>query len=126
MTLLHWLSDRRLWMAAALAVAALIAWGSLTPGDEMPQNLPWDKFNHFAGYGVLALCGGLTGMRIVPAWLLAAGYGVVIEFAQSAVPGRLGGDPADMLANALGAALALALLGLARCLAGRRAGRQGR
>lgn len=112
--LLGWLSDRRLWAVAALAAAAAIALGSLTPADEMPQNLPWDKLNHFVGYGVLALCVGLSGLRIGPAWLLAAGYGVIIELAQAMVPGRMGGDGADMLANALGAALALLLLGVAR------------
>lgn len=115
---LGWLRDRRLWAALALAAAVAIALGSLLPGDEMPRNLPWDKLNHFVAYGVLALLAGLAGVAAWPAWLAVAGYGVVVELAQIPVPGRLGGDVADMLANALGAALALALLGVARRFSG--------
>jgi VanZ family protein len=106
--------DRRLWAVAAVAGAVAIAIGSLTPGDEMPQSLPWDKFNHFAGYAVLALLTGLAGVRAMLAWGMVSAYGVVIEFAQIAVPGRLGADPADMLANALGTALGLVALIMAR------------
>ncbi|MCG7599546.1 VanZ family protein [Halomonas sp. McH1-25] len=108
------LRDRRLWAAAAIAAAVAIAIGSLTPGDEMPQNLPWDKFNHFAGYAVLALLTGLAGWRGLFGWGVVSVYGVAIELAQTAVPGRLGADPADMLANALGAALGLLLLAAIR------------
>ncbi|SHF28181.1 VanZ like family protein [Modicisalibacter ilicicola DSM 19980] len=97
-------------MAAALAIAL----GSLAPGDEMPRNLPWDKLNHFLGYGVLAALSGLAGLRPWSAWLVASGYGMLVELAQIAVPGRLGGDPYDMLANALGAAMAVLLLAALR------------
>lgn len=82
----------------------------------MPQNLPWDKFNHLAGYAVLAVLAALAGLRILTAGTSVAAYGVAIEFAQMAVPGRLGADPADMLANALGVVLGLVLLaGIRRC-----------
>ena len=101
---------RRLWGLLALASAGAIALGSLLPGSEMPRDLPWDKLNHFLAYGVLAALSGLAGLRARPAWLIVAGYGVAIEFAQIPVPGRLGGDPYDILANALGAAIALLLL----------------
>lgn len=106
--------DRRLWTVAAIAAAVAIAVGSLTPGNEMPQNLPWDKFNHFAGYAVMALLTGMAGLRGLPGWGVVSIYGIVLEFAQGAVPGRLGADPADMLANALGAALGLVTLAMAR------------
>lgn len=115
---LDWLRDRRLWAALALAAAVAIALGSLLPGEEMPRNLPWDKLNHFVAYGVLALLTGLAGVAAWPAWLAVAAYGVAIELAQIPVPGRLGGDVADMLANALGATLALAVLGVARRFSG--------
>lgn len=108
--------DRRLWIVAAILGALAIALGSLTPSDQMPQNLPWDKLNHFAGYAVLAILAGLAGWRGLPGWIGVAAYGVVIEFAQIAVPGRLGADPADMLANALGAALGLGMLWAGRCV----------
>ncbi|TDX28703.1 VanZ family protein [Modicisalibacter xianhensis] len=111
------LRDRRLWAMVVIAAALAIAVGSLTPGDEMPQNLPWDKFNHFAGYAVLALLTGLAGWRGLFGWGVVSAYGVAIEFAQIVVPGRLGADPADMLANALGAALGMLLLTAGRRLA---------
>ncbi|MEQ5800566.1 VanZ family protein [Halomonas sp. H10-9-1] len=108
---------RRLWAALAVVAALVIALGSLTPGQEMPSHLPWDKLNHFVGYAGLAGLIGLAGVRLPFALLLAAGYGGALEFAQIPVPGRSGGDWADILANALGAGAAVLLLvGLRRLL----------
>lgn len=104
------MAKRRIWTLAALAVAAVIAWGSLTPGDELPPDLPWDKFNHLAAYAVLTGTLGLAGWRLLVAGSVAVVYGIVIELAQLGVPGRAGGDPLDMLANTLGALLACTLL----------------
>lgn len=98
----------RRWLAAAatLVVASVIAWGSLSPAEELPSNLPWDKLNHLSAYAALALVAGLAGLRPWRAAALALAYGVAIEFAQGAVPGRQGGDWLDILANTLGALLA--------------------
>lgn len=108
---------RRLWAALAVAAALIIAMGSLTPGAEMPSRLPWDKLSHFVGYAGLGGLIGLAGVRLPLAFLLAAGYGGMVEFAQVPVPGRSGGDWADILANGLGAGSAVLLLaGLRRIL----------
>ncbi|WP_300272504.1 VanZ family protein [Halomonas sp.] len=113
---------RRLWAALAVVAALVIALGSLTPGEEMPSHLPWDKLSHFVGYAGLAGLVGLAGIRLPLALLIAAGYGGVIEFAQLPVPGRSGGDWADILANGLGAGAAVLLLaGLRRLLLGAQA-----
>ncbi|WP_110685710.1 VanZ family protein [Salinicola aestuarinus] len=90
-------------VALTLGWALAITWGSLTPGSSLPSDLPWDKFNHFVGYGGLAMGLSLTGLR--PRWAvgLAILYGIAVEYAQLAVPGRSGGDWADILANSLGA-----------------------
>lgn len=110
----RWHDRRRLWAGLALAAALTVAWGSLMPSDELPRSLPWDKLNHFLGYAAIA---GLAGLRLTMAFAAAALFGVAIEFAQIAVPGRFGGDPADILANTLGAACAvLVLAGLRRAL----------
>ncbi|MFN2330533.1 MAG: VanZ family protein [Halomonas sp.] len=101
---------RRLWAALAIVSSLLIALGSLTPGSEMPSNLPWDKANHFVGYAGLAGLIGLAGVRLSRAFLVAVLFGVAIEVAQIPVPGRSGGDWADILANSLGAAFAVVLL----------------
>ena len=110
--------QRRLWAALAVLGALAIALGSLTPGSQMPSNLPWDKANHFVGYGGLAGLIGLAGVRLPQGFLIAVLYGIAIEYAQIPVPGRSGGDWADILANSLGAGFAVMLLaGLRRRLA---------
>ncbi|WP_192035798.1 VanZ family protein [Halomonas sp. YLGW01] len=105
---------RRLWAGLAVLAALVIALGSLTPGAEMPERLPWDKANHFIGYGGLAGLVGLAGINARPAFVGVVVYGIAIELAQWPVPGRLGGDPLDILANTLGALLGLAVLALSR------------
>ncbi|MDC8805103.1 VanZ family protein [Halomonas pacifica] len=115
--LCRWHRRRRLWAAAALAVALLIALGSLTPGGEMPESLPWDKLNHFVGYAGLAGLLGLAGWRLSWAFALAVAYGIAIEVAQLPVPGRSGGDGWDIFANTLGSGSGVLFLdGLRRCL----------
>ena len=106
--------QRRLWAALAVVGAVAIAIGSLTPGSQMPSNLPWDKLNHFVGYAGLAGLIGLAGLRLPLAFLAAVLFGIAIEVAQIPVPGRSGGDWADILANTLGAAFAVLLLAGAR------------
>ncbi|MDF9434991.1 MULTISPECIES: hypothetical protein [Chromohalobacter] len=99
---------RLLCLALAVVSVAVIAWGSLTPGADMPQELPWDKFNHFIAYAGLAALLRLGGLRAVTALGLAIGYGLLVEGLQLGVPGRSGADGADALANALGALAAVA------------------
>ncbi len=106
----RWHDRRRLWAGLALVAALVIAWGSLTPGDELPSSLPWDKASHFLGYAAIAGLVGLAGLRLPLAFAAAVLFGVAVEFAQTLVPGRVGGDPADLMANALGAACAVLVL----------------
>lgn len=101
---------RRLWAGVAVLAALAIALGSLIPGGEMPDRLPWDKANHFLGYAGLAGLLGLAGVRLSLAGGFAVFYGITIEVAQIPVSGRSGGDWADILANGLGAASAVTLL----------------
>lgn len=101
---------RRRWALLAGLAALMIAVGSLAPGDDMPANLPWDKANHFIGYAGLAGLLGLAGIRLPLAFAAAVSFGIAIEFLQIPVAGRRGGDWADILANGLGAAAAVAVL----------------
>ena len=105
---------RRGFALLALLAALFIAWGSLTPSDELPSNLPWDKLNHFIGYGGLAGLLGLASWRLASTLALTIGYGVLMEYAQILVPGRFGGDWADILANSLGALVAVSALAMLR------------
>lgn len=118
----RWYERRWLWTLLAVLAAVAIAVGSLTPGSEMPERLPWDKFNHFVGYAGLAGLVGLTGWRPASTFLIVAFYGIVIEYLQMVVPGRSGGDWQDILANSLGAAIAVLLLKALRWGAFRRQG----
>ncbi|WP_239023843.1 VanZ family protein [Salinicola corii] len=101
--------------AAALLTlvwAAGIAWGSLSPAADLPQHLPWDKFNHFIAYAGLATGLRVAGCRWLLAWLVAVAFSVVVEYLQLWVPGRQGGDWGDILANSLGASVALLALSM--------------
>jgi len=78
-----------------------------------------DKTEHFVGYGVLGAVtarataggalGGLTGGAAAAAWAIATAYGVTDEYHQSFVSGRTS-DPADVLADTTGAAVAIGAL----------------
>lgn len=100
----RWHGQHRLWAVLAILAALFIAIGSLTPGSEMPSNLPWDKFNHFVGYGGLAGLVGLAGVSLGRTFIAVVLYGICIEYLQIPVPERSGGDWHDILANTLGAA----------------------
>lgn len=113
-----------LW-APVVACMALIFWLSSmsVPPSPGPIN---DKVLHFAAYGGLAaLClratsgGRLTGLTLragLLAWGLATGYGMTDELHQRYVPYRTA-DVADLVADALGAAVAVGGLGASGIIA---------
>ncbi len=96
-------------------MAAIFAFSSLPDPPSAPG--VGDKTQHFAAYAGLGLVtlrattgGALAGVRAVPAvsaWAIATFYGATDEYHQSFVPGR-SSDLADVLADALGAAAAVA------------------
>jgi VanZ family protein len=106
----RWHDRRGLWRGLAVLATLVIVYGSLTPGAEMPDTLPWDKASHFIGYGGLAGLLGLSGLRLGRAFLTALALGALVEFLQIPVAGRSGGDWQDILANTLGAAAAVLVL----------------
>lgn len=100
---------RPLRLAAFLVLLAVISWLALSPAPPRTMDLGWDKANHLCAFATL-----LVGARLVwPRRLLAVvigllAYGGLIELLQLNVPGR-DGDWADLLADALGLGLGLAL-----------------
>ena len=94
----------RFWRAATLIWMAGILVASLLPGTVgAPGGMLW----HLLGYGVLgALWGQWQAVWVV--WVLATGYGAVIEGLQWLLPYRLA-EAADLLTNALGALTGLAI-----------------
>ena len=102
----------------------LISIGSLTPHepgrarsvlgrtlDRTPT--PVQKLLHVGLYGLLALLlvwslGAISAFtpRLLTAFIITVGFGAVMEWCQTRVPGRVG-SLADVLLNAAGAALGL-------------------
>jgi VanZ family protein len=104
---MHWPAAR---VSALLAYGALIAWLSLRQVVEMPPG-QWDKAGHFLAYGIFGWLGGALVREPRGTLAMAAGivaYSGALEIAQGFVPGR---QPSlgDLLANAVGVALGLAL-----------------
>lgn len=110
---------QRLWWAlgGVVVVAAVVT--CLVPGHELPDSLEaLDKVSHLAGHALLALYfSGLVRRR---SWwkifLFLLLLGAAIEVAQYFMHAGREGDPRDVVANALGSLLGLALgrLGLSR------------
>lgn len=107
---LIWLLSSRPWPTAGGLVARL--WLLLPQG--LRELLPADKAVHATFYGILALLwvwGLPLRQRIGAAWLLATAWGALDELHQAYVPGRTA-DLWDLLADAVGAALAVGLWAL--------------
>lgn len=98
---------RKLSRIAFYAGLVLVVTLSLLPQEALPPTGLWDKANHTAAYGALALAGGLgfPGRRaLVPAALGLLLLGAGLELAQAAVPSRTA-SLYDVLANAIGIVL---------------------
>lgn len=106
-------ASRLLRLLLAALVAAL-TWVALTPRPPLLLlDTGWDKANHALAFAVLAANAALAWRRLPRRALVCAAallaYGVLIEFAQSFVPGR-DAEPLDLVADAAGIAAGLAAL----------------
>lgn len=107
-----------LWLRASVFMMVLLSWSGLClwPVHEASGiSLINDKLAH--GIGNFGLLGALIIWRqrlpLVAAWLSVVSYSVGIEILQIAIPGRYF-DYYDMLANAVGALLALCIISYLR------------
>ena len=109
------------WGPAVSLMAAIFAVSSVPNLDTTSSGIS-DKTLHFWTYGALgvllvrALAGaawtGVTSRAASLAWVMAVAWGALDEWHQSTVPGRsLSGR--DLVADAIGAALAVAVVLLA-------------
>lgn len=92
-----------LYALAALILLALC----VAPSQDLPDPGTGDRFEHMAAWFVLTLAGFVLAPRrrlAIPAFALA--YGALIEVLQAAMPFGRHGDPRDLLADAIGVALA--------------------
>ena len=98
------------WQLVSLVLAVVVTTLALMPSPPQEVSLGWDKLNHTAAFCALAVVWRLAFPGNAWRWVqLAAGLmalGVAIEVAQLFVPGRQA-DAADLLADALGAAVGM-------------------
>jgi len=104
-------SHRRIWLLLGWGMVAAVVVLSLIPLDvDLGEGR--DKLAHFAAYGSLSFWFGMLfggRARQLRIALAFAALGVVLEFLQG-LTGYRTFDPADMLANAIGAALGWGLV----------------
>lgn len=106
---------RSWWVAGGIVLALAIAVASLLPPKDLPSVQLWDKFEHaFAYFALAAWFGGVLRRDRYP-WLAIAlvAFGIGIEVAQGAMGIGRTADLRDVLADAVGIAIgvAVALLG---------------
>lgn len=105
------LRHRVFWLAASVLLVAIVVWGSLETGMELPIPGSYDKAEHFGTYAFLALW--FTGMaRRGRYWLVVfclLALGLSMEIGQYLMDAGRIADPLDMAANAAGVGLGIAL-----------------
>jgi len=109
-----------LWALFVIWMGILFFFSSSESPKDMPTLLPHqDKVIHFVFYagGACALAGALArsfGLRgawlLIPTVVVLALAGALDEYNQQFVPGRMGMDPLDWVADITGAACGVLLL----------------
>lgn len=97
--------------ALSLLLYAAVTALALAPRPPEALSTGWDKLNHLLAFVALALASAWAWPRAGWArlWLLLLGYGALLELLQGLTPTRQA-EARDLLADALGVALAQLLL----------------
>lgn len=104
---------QRCWQGLLLVLATVVCWLAFSPVPPPAADTGWDKANHALAFAVLAVVAELAcwfkarRRALTAAGLLA--FGAFIELVQTQIPQRSGEWP-DLLADATGIALGLALV----------------
>jgi len=114
---------RRLWIAAILALVALIIVASLSPRPVVPSESFSDKTSHFLAYFSLALLGSgiASPAELWRTMLRCFLLGAALEVAQGMLTDHRVADFADLAANAAGIGAAWLITGQGRAGWGLRA-----
>lgn len=104
---------RHLWIAAIVAVVAIIVAGSLFPLPLLSNEISSDKFSHYSAYLVLALLasGIVEPARLWRVMLRCFLLGLGLEAAQALVTHNRMAEWGDLLANAAGILTAWLIVG---------------
>ena len=93
------------WRLALGAALVAVAWTSLLPPEDLPQDVAVsDKVAHALAYALLGALAVLSGLRWLPAVVSVVAFGLLVEIAQG-VSGYRSFEWADLLADALGASV---------------------
>jgi len=98
----------------ALAVLILLAL-CVIPSGDLPDPGTGDRFEHYAAWFVLTLTGYvLAPERRIAIPVFAVAYGVLIEILQGVLPTGRHTDALDLVADALGVLMAVAVYAVAQ------------
>jgi VanZ family protein len=102
---------RLLWWLLGVAYGILMLAGGLLPIEQLPYVPLWDKLKHLGAYLFLGFWFGSLLARARHGLLFIAlfAYGALIEVLQGLLPTGRTAEWQDLVANALGIALGLAL-----------------
>jgi VanZ family protein len=93
------------WRVILGAALVTVAWTSLLPPDDLPQDVAVsDKAVHALAYAILGALAVLSGLRWPSAVAAVVAFGLAVEIAQG-ISGYRSFEWADLLADALGAAV---------------------
>jgi VanZ family protein len=99
------------WITASLLLLALVTWGSLMPGSDVPGPPNLDKLEHAAAYAVLAVwfTGLVPRKRYAAVAVALAALGVLMELLQHAMQLGRQADALDVGANVFGIGVGIAI-----------------
>ena len=99
------------WITASLLLLALVVWGSLMPGSDVPGPPDIDKLQHAAAYALLAVwfTGLVPRKRYAAIAVALVGLGVLMEFLQHAMHLGRQADAMDVAANVVGTGVGIAI-----------------
>jgi hypothetical protein len=102
----------RLWIILGAAMVMGIALGCLLPDKDVPDLGGSDKFKHFAAFGLLAFWFGSIVVRRGLPWVGVGvvAFGGLIEVLQGVMGLGRDAEWLDLVADAVGVALGLALV----------------
>jgi VanZ family protein len=99
------------WITASLLLLALVVWGSLMPGSDVPGPPDLDKLEHVSAYALLAVwfTGLVPRSRYAALAVALLGLGVLMEFLQQAMQLGRQADVLDVAANVVGIGAGIAI-----------------
>lgn len=112
LSLLPELRFKRLWLSLGLLMIAVITVACLMPSSRLPETGTSDKTNHILSFGTLGFWfGGILVRRgLLVLGVLLVAFGGAIEIAQGLMQWGRSAEWLDLLADAAGVAIGIALV----------------